>query len=252
MQANQVKELSLEHSTVYELSVQRVFEKKCFSCHNDSKAKGGLVMTSVEQFIKGGKHGPVFIAGKPGESNLIKVVELPLTDDHHMPPDGKAQLGEAEVDLIRTWIQSGADFKNKIADLKPDDSLRIMAFAMMANEESTRERVYPFPAVSEEVIAKLNSPFLSLIPLYRNSPALRADFFTKEAFTVDALESLKSVKDQLVELNLSRMPVTDKQLAVIGKFANLEKLNLNFTNVSSDLKPLNSLPHLKSLSLSGY
>jgi Leucine-rich repeat (LRR) protein len=121
----------------------------------------------------------------------------------------------------------------------------------MANESSTKERVYPFPAVSEDVIAKLNSPFLSLTPLYRNSPALRADFYVKEAFNTEALEGLKSVKDQLVELSLSRMPISDKELSVIGKFNNLEKLNLNFTNVSSDLKPLNSLTHLKSLSLSG-
>lgn len=251
MRASQTTELSLEHSTVYELSVRRVFEKKCFSCHNDSKAKGGLVMTSVEQFIKGGKHGQVLVAGKPDESHLIKVIELPLTHDHHMPPDGKAQLAETEVDLIRTWIQAGADFKSKIVDLKPGDSLRIMAFAMMANEETTKERVYDFAAASEDVIAKLNSPFLSLAPLYRNSPALRADFFLKDAFSVDALENLKGVNVQLVELNLSRMPVADKELYIIKQFSNLEKLNLNFTQVSSDLKPLNSLTHLKSLSLSG-
>jgi hypothetical protein len=249
--ANQESELSLENSTVYELSVHRILEKKCFSCHNDSKAKGGLVMTSMEQFIKGGKHGAIFLAGKPNESNLVKAIELPLTHDHHMPPDGKAQLTTPEINLIRTWIQSGADFKNKMADLKPTDSLRIMTFTMMANEENTKARVYPFQPASENVIAKLNSPFLSLSPLYQNSAALRADFYVKEAFTVNALESLKDVSDQLVELNLSRMPITDTQLPFIGKFRNLEKLNLNFTNVSADLSPLTSLVHLRSLSLSG-
>jgi hypothetical protein len=249
--ANAEKNLTLENSTVYELSVRRILEKKCFSCHNDSKAKGGLVMTSIEQFTTGGKHGRVWIEGKADESNLIKVIELPLTDDRHMPPDGKAQLTAAEIGLIRTWIQSGADFENKVGDLKPNDSLRIMTFAMMANEENTKERTYPFEAASEDVIGSLNSPFLSLVPLYRNAPALRADFFVKESFTVTALEGLKKVNDQLVELNLARMPVTDDQLSLIGKFRNLEKLNLNFTKVSGDLTPLKSLTHLRSLSLSG-
>jgi hypothetical protein len=248
---NAEKNLTLENSTVYDLSVRRVFEKKCFSCHNDSKAKGGLVMTSIEQFAKGGKHGRVWIEGKPDESNLVKAIELPLTDDHHMPPDGKAQLTTPEINLIKTWIQSGASFENKIADLKPNDSLRIMTFAMMANEKSTKEKTYPFQAASEDVIAKLNSPFVSLAPLYQSSPALRADFFVKESFTVSALQALRDVKDQLVELNLSRMPVTDDQLSFIGQFKNLEKLNLNFTKVSVDLTPLKSLTHLRSLSLSG-
>jgi hypothetical protein len=47
------------------------------------------------------------------------------------------------------------------------------------------------------------------------------------------------------------MPITDKELSLIGKFKNLEKLNLNFTNVTSGLSHLQSLHHLKSLSLSG-
>lgn len=252
MMKNAAKELSLEHSTVYELSVRRVFEKKCFSCHNDSKAKGGLVMGTPEQFTAGGKHGAIVKAGNPDESNLVKAIELPLTDDHHMPPDGKAQLTGEEINLIRTWIAAGANFEHKIADLKPDDSLRTMTLAMMASEvDKTNERTYPFAAASADVVAKLNSPFLSLAPLYQNSPALRADFYVRESFKVEALENLKLVNEQLVELNLARMPVTDKQLPLIAKFSNLEKLNLNFTDVTGDLTPLASLKHLRSLSLSG-
>ena len=248
---NEKTALSLETSTVYELSARRIFEKKCFSCHNDSKAKGGLIMTSVEQLTKGGKHGVVFKAGLPDESNLIKAMELPITDDHHMPPDGKAQLSSIEIDVIRSWIASGADFEKRMADLNPADTLRAMTIALMANDLASTERVYSFPAASEDLIEKLNTPFVSLTPLYRNSPALRADFFVKESFQVAGLERLKEVNEQLVELSLSRMPVTDAQLTIIAQFRNLEKLNLNFTNVSSDLTALKSLTHLKSLSLSG-
>jgi hypothetical protein len=236
---NQRPTLSLETSTVYELSVHRIFEKKCFSCHNDAKAKGGLVMTSIEQFVKGGKHG-------------VKVIELPVTDDHHMPPDGKAQLTDEETQLIRSWIKSGADFEKKIADLNPDDSLRLVAVSMMANEiDNTNEHTYPFQPASERLVEKLNSPFMTLAPLSANSPALRADFYVSALFNIKTLEALTAVKEQLVELNLSHMPITDKDLSFIGNFKNLEKLNLNFTNISADLTPLKSLKNLRSLSLSG-
>jgi hypothetical protein len=249
---NQKNTLSLETSTVYELSAHLIFEKKCFSCHNETKAKGGLVMTSIEQFEKGGKHGTVFKAGKPDESNLIKAIELPITEDHHMPPDGKTQLTPEEIRVIRHWIKSGADFEKKLTDLSADDSLRFMTVALIATEMgNTKERTYPFQQAAEDLIAKLNSPFMTLAPLSANSPALRADFYVSASFNPKTLESLDEVSDQLVELNLSHMPVTEKELNFIGNFRNLEKLNLNFTNVSDDLIGLKKLSHLKSISLSG-
>ncbi len=245
------KFLTAANSSVYQLSIVPVLEKKCYSCHNETKAKGGLVMTSIASFKNGGKHGKEWVEGKPGESNLIKVIHLPLTHDQHMPPDGKAQLTAQEITLLKFWIQSGANFDLKMAELKPGDSLRLVASSMITALQSAEEKIYPFSPASESLVEKLNSPFRSLFPLFQNSPALRADFFVQEAFQVKALEELKEVQDQLVELNLSHMPVTDKELSIVGKFKNLEKLNLNFTKVSSDLSPLQSLRHLKSLSLSG-
>ena len=208
-------------------------------------------MTSIESFKKGGKHGKEWVEGKPEESKLIKVIQLPLTHDQHMPPDGKSQLTAKETHLLRLWIESGASFEIKMAELKPEDSLRNMAASMILANQSTEEKIYPFSEASERLVQKLNSPFRSLFPLFQNSPALRADFFVQETFQLEALEELNEVQDQLVELNLSHMPVTDKELSIIGKFKNLEKLNLNFTKVKSDLSPLQSLRHLRSLSLSG-
>jgi len=242
--------LTTENSSVYQLAVQPILEKKCYSCHNESKAKGKLVMTSVEQFMKGGKHGKEWVEGKSQESYLIKVIHLPLTHDQHMPPDGKAQLTEKEIHLLETWIHAGANFEKKLIEFQITDSLRIMASAMLRKNEKADEKKYSFKPASEEVIEKLNSPFCSLFSLYENSPALRADFFVQQAFNVKNLEDLKEVEDQLVELNLSHMPVTDKELSMISKFKNLEKLNLNFTKIT-DLKSLKSLVHLISLSLSG-
>jgi uncharacterized membrane protein len=45
--------LTVENASVYEFAVQPILDRKCFSCHNEAKAKGGLVMTSVEKFKKG-------------------------------------------------------------------------------------------------------------------------------------------------------------------------------------------------------
>ena len=241
------------NAPVFQRAVYPILESKCVSCHNKSKAKGKLVMTSIREFQKGGKHGKEWTAGRPKESRMIQYIHLPLEDDDHMPPDGKAQLTVVEIRLLEKWIESGADFERKMADLNEHDSLKIIATALLsAVSKSEPEKVYEFSAASEEVINKLNTPFRTVFPLYQKSAALQADFFVKEYFQVKSLEELLEVQDQIVVLNLSKMPVTDIELAVIGKFSNLEKLNLNFSQIKGPgLASIQSLTNLKSISLAG-
>ncbi len=239
-------------ASVFRKSVYPVLEKKCISCHNESKAKGKLVMTSVDAFKKGGKKGVEWEAGKPGDSRMIKYIHLPLEDDDHMPPDGKPQLNKQEIDLLKQWIKSGADFEVKLADLKEGDSLKILAATFSPVADVVEHKVYPFNAVSEDVVKKLNTPFRSVFPLYQGSAALQADFFIRESFQPKALEELSEIKEQLVVLNLSKMPVIDAELKIIGTFKNVEKINLNFSKIQGEgLSSLQSLNNLTSLSLAG-
>jgi hypothetical protein len=247
--------LTLENASVYQFAVQPIFEKKCFSCHNEAKAKGKLIMTSIDKFKQGGENGKPWIEGKPKESRMIKAFYLPLSHDEHMPPDGKPQLTAVEISTIESWIKSGADFEKKLNEFPDGDSLKFMVASFAADQSSAEmesSNSYSFEGVSDEVIEKLNTPFRSVFPLYVNSPALQADFFLKDNFQVKSLEELKAIRDQLVVLNLSKMPITDNELSIVADFKNLEILNLNFTKVGgSGLASLASLKNLRSLSLAG-
>ena len=248
------QELTVDNASVYEFAVQPILDRKCFSCHNEVKAKGELVMTSIEKFQKGGKNGKPWVEGKPAESRMIKAFYLPLNHDEHMPPDGKPQLTPLEVSTIEAWIKSGADFEKKLNQFEDGDSLKfiVASFAASKAEMPVVEKVYTFNAVSSDVVEKLNTPFRSVFPLYQNSPALQADFFLKESFQLKWLDELKSVSEQLVVLNLSKMPVADKDISIVKSFRNLEILNLNFTKIDgSGLTALQSLEKLQSISLAG-
>jgi uncharacterized membrane protein len=98
-----------------------IVKAKCLKCHSTEheengkvkKPKGGLIMDTLAGFKKGGKEkGDKFIvAGKPDESVMLKVVNLPSSDDDAMPPDGKGDpLTDAEKTLLKNWIAQGASF----------------------------------------------------------------------------------------------------------------------------------------------
>src|SRR5262245_47669060 len=46
-------------------AAMRLLKSNCFSCHNEDKHKGGLVMTSREGILKGGENGEGMVVGEP-------------------------------------------------------------------------------------------------------------------------------------------------------------------------------------------
>ena len=240
-------------ASLYQKAVYPILERKCISCHNESKAKGKLIMSSISKFKNGGKEGVEWVAGNPDESRIIKFIHLPLDDDNHMPPDGKAQLTKQEISLLEHWIKAGADFEKKLTDLPDGDTLKVIATAIYnAVRKPIETKQYEFSAATPETIEVLNTPFRSVFSVYQNSPALQVDFFVRKSFQVKSLEELKTVQEQLVIMNLSKMPITDSDLGIISSFKNLEKLNLNFTEIKGEgLAALKTLNKLTSLSLAG-
>ncbi|MCF2496799.1 c-type cytochrome domain-containing protein [Dyadobacter chenhuakuii] len=240
----------LEQAVVFTHVIQPILEQKCTSCHNPDKLKGQLNMTDAASLLKGGKSGKLFVAGNPEVSLLLKRVHLPLDDKKHMPPTGKAQLTLQEISLLTLWVKKNADFKKKITELPANDSLRIFSAAYLKPVE--QETAYQFDAADEETIAKLNTDYRTILPLARESPALAVNIYNSATYDVKQLDELSEIKQQVISLNLNKMPVKDADLKSITQFENLRRLDLNFTDVTADgLKTLSSLKQLENLTLSG-
>lgn len=122
----------LEQAKIFEDVVMPIFSQKCLSCHNIEKAKGNLIMDNASSILKGGKTGKLFVPGKPGLSLLLERIHLPLDEKKHMPPRGKSQLSEKEMELLKLWIKSNAEMKKKVMDLPANDSLRLLATIFLA------------------------------------------------------------------------------------------------------------------------
>lgn len=240
-----------DSTTFFTAAIQPIFERKCVSCHNANKSKGGLVLTSLQDAAKGGEHGELWKVGNANGSMLVKRIMLPEHHKEHMPPSGKPQLSILEARLIYQWINEGADTLIALRTMEPADSLRRLA-ELAGNISLRQQRSYRFEFASADLVEALNDPFLTVNKLSLNEPALAATFFISKEYKRSKLENLLKVKEQLVELNLSAMPITDDDCALISRFTNLEKLTLNFTPITTDgLKQIVALPQLRSLALAG-
>src|SRR5437763_953678 len=60
-----------------------ILKANCFGCHNPEKKKGGLVLTSRPELLKGGENGVVLSPGKSEQSKIMQV--LASESDPHMP-----------------------------------------------------------------------------------------------------------------------------------------------------------------------
>ncbi|ARS38446.1 cytochrome C [Sphingobacteriaceae bacterium GW460-11-11-14-LB5] len=241
----------LEQAKVFEDVVMPIFSQKCLSCHNIEKAKGNLIMDNAQAILKGGKTGKLFVPGKPELSLLIERIHLPLDEKKHMPPRGKSQLTEKEIQLLKLWVKNNAEMKKKVVDLPATDSLRLLATTFLAPVETPEEK-FEFAAADESTVKKLNNNYRNVYSLAKESPALAVNIYNKSVYKPSVLKELSEVKKQIISLNLSGMPVSDDDLKIISGFENLRKLNLNFTNITgTGLKHLVILPHLNALSLSG-
>lgn len=239
----------LENAVVYTDIVQPILQAKCYSCHNAKKAKGQLVMETEALLLKGGKNGKLWDSTAANYGLLLSRVHLPADAKKHMPPTGKPQLTEQEIEILYAWIKSGANFKTKVTELAATDTLRLIAGNIFNTIETDD---YDFAAADENKIKELNTNYRVVTPLAKESPALGVEFFSAQAYLPEQLKELLTIKEQVVSLSLNKMPVKDEELKIISQFTNLRKLNLSFTDITGKtLSELIALKELQQLSLSG-
>lgn len=88
----------------YSADVVPILKAHCYQCHGPSGASGGLRLDSPGAILKGGNSGPLFVAGKSGESLLMR--RLKGVGGPQMPM-GFKPLSQGQIQLIAKWIDEG-------------------------------------------------------------------------------------------------------------------------------------------------
>jgi hypothetical protein len=91
----------------YARDVKPLLAQHCYRCHGASQQKGGLRLDTAATALKGGEHGPAFAPGNSATSLLVRLVEGAHADIARMPYK-KPPLADAQIALLKSWIDSGA------------------------------------------------------------------------------------------------------------------------------------------------
>ena len=252
------------HAAVnFEKDLLPVLQKKCLDCHSaptvvDGKKKnpkGGLRLDAAWAMLKGGETGPSLVAKDLAKSYMYEVVTLPKDDDMFMPPKGDA-MTEAEIKLLKEWIESGADFGGWKGNMEGAPAEAATAGAAKPSGPREHELFYAKLAeglkpAAESAIAKAKEGGAQVFQLKADSPLLRVDFLTGVSKCDDArLAALEPIKDNVAQLDLGRTIITDAGLKAVAGLSRLASLDLRQTKVTdAGLETLTSLKNLRSINL---
>jgi YHS domain-containing protein len=257
--------------------IEPALQKNCVQCHGPEKSKGKLRMDSLDALLKGGSSGSDVVPGKAAESEMVRRLKLPQTDEDHMPPDGKPQPSQDEIALLQWWIDAGAPGDKLVTELKPPASIKriiqarlgIMAPIVKATPPKPLADVTP---IASNLVQKLNVSLGTISAkeswLQCNASILGTNFGDTELSQLTALGpnlrwldlagtrvtdaglSNLTAMPNLIRLHLERTGITDAGLASVTDLANLEYLDLYGTPVTdAGVERLQEMPRLKQLYL---
>ncbi len=93
----------------FRAEVAPILAKRCLACHNATKARGGLDLSTFARLKKGGKGrgSAILVPGDPESSGLIESVAL---DAEPRMPLELPPLRGAEIAVLSRWVREGAKF----------------------------------------------------------------------------------------------------------------------------------------------
>jgi hypothetical protein len=234
---------------VYDSLIQPMLTSRCGACHNADRKKGGLVLTTIEGALAGGRQGKVIVAGRADDSELIIRLTLPPGHTDAMPPD--RPMPAAEVAMIRWWIDQGASKDISLAAIARPASIRRTLTAYGLDELPTGIFALPVVAPDSNAIRTARESGLTVLALGRGVGYLSVDATSvPPAWQSQSLQLLRPLAANIASVDLARAPVGDSAMALVGTMSRLTRLQLAQTKVTdAGLDALKSLQYLTYLNL---
>ena len=216
--------VSYDSIHVFNQVISPILDSKCVKCHNTGKSKGNLMLSSIDKILLGGEKGQIIKSNSSVDSRLYTYLNLPIDDEMHMPPDGNSQLNDNEKELIKLWIDEGADFYNFRKMNDDNFSKEILSFL-------PKEIASVDPPNRNDLVKLIENEFrIERISTENNFIDVK---YQGKSFKQSYLRLLSKVSDNIKRLDLSFVDLSSIDLSRVDNFENLTYLNLNNTKLTT-------------------
>jgi mono/diheme cytochrome c family protein len=101
--------------------IRPILSEQCFTCHgpDDKKRKGKYRVDTKDGAFTSAEGKPLIVPGKSGESDFLRRLVTTDEDDQMPPAKTGKKLTEAQVALVRRWIDAGAAWNEHWAFVTP-------------------------------------------------------------------------------------------------------------------------------------
>jgi len=263
--------LGVAEETWFSARIMPIFENACVSCHNESKAKGGLMLHSYDAMMKGATAGAVVVPSDPEGSELLHRITLPTGDEFRMPPDGKAGLTKEEIAAISDWIRAGASGIAKPPAGGPAEpprptpqagSVPFVPITLSGEPATAIRKLRESGCVVERRTMNDDALVITLASTLSNAAAVEllsplgpsiTDLTWPGATPDDSLLRAIRSMPRLDRLDLRGARPHDKALSALAGHPTLATLNLSGSSIGEEglLATLESLPSLRMVFLWG-
>ncbi|MEP7363924.1 MAG: DUF1553 domain-containing protein [Acidobacteriota bacterium] len=179
--------VAAEQHARFEAELKPIFQSSCLPCHGAQAPAAGLRLGTTADLLKGSANGPVIVEGFSERSLLVRRIT-----NHSMPPPGSGkQVSEAQVRIIREWIDRG-NFSESVDNNSADRPFTALEAPKIKPEQrdfwAFRKPVATAPPnvkakarirtpIDNFVLAKLESKGLSYSSDAENTKLVRRAYF---------------------------------------------------------------------------
>ena len=185
-----------ENRVDYNTQIKPLLNKNCIACHGGVKKASGFSLLFRHEAVAPAKSGkPAIIPGDADASEMIR--RLTLTDpDERMPLDHPA-LKPNEIDLLRKWIDQGAEWGDHWAyqSVKKPDVPEIGTFWSRLGVVESDETSWAKNEIDQFILDKLNQEYGASDHIKPSPEADRATLIRR------------------VSMDLTGLPPTEKEVA---------------------------------------
>lgn len=147
--------------------IEPIFQARCYKCHGPSRAMGGFRLDVKADVLR------TVVPGRSGESRLVKRL-LGEGDEERMPLGGDP-LTTSEIDLIRRWIDDGAQWPESSSTAASGASSEHWAYRAPVRPAlpDVKNRMWAKNAIDRFILARLESEGLTPSPAADRTTLLR-------------------------------------------------------------------------------